>query len=121
MSENRKIILDIVSNANNHPTAEEIYQQIRAAGKRMSLATVYNNLNTLADEGLIRRLSFDGKSVHFDKIRRHDHMVCSVCGRISDLMLEDMTGLLEQAAGVHLQSYDLKLICVCDQCRGGST
>ncbi|MCD8104794.1 MAG: transcriptional repressor [Lachnospiraceae bacterium] len=116
MSENRKIILDIVTKANNHPTAEEIYQQIRAAGRRMSMATVYNNLNTLADEGLIRRLSVDGKSVRFDKTRRHDHMVCSVCGRIKDLMLEDLTDLFERSAGVKLQSYDLQLIYVCEQC-----
>ncbi len=116
MSENGKIILEMVSNANNHPTAEDIYQQARAEGKRMSMATVYNNLNTLVKEGLIRRLTIDGKSDHFDKTSRHDHLVCSRCGKIRDLKLEDMTAMLERTSGERLKSYDLKLIYVCKEC-----
>jgi len=120
MSENGKIILDIVSNANNHPTAEDIYQQVHAEGKKMSMATVYNNLNMLANEGLIRRLTVDGKSEHYDNTTRHDHLVCGVCGKISDLMLDDMSAQLERACGIKLKSYDLKLIYVCEQCRNAA-
>ncbi|MCD8022088.1 MAG: transcriptional repressor [Lachnospiraceae bacterium] len=117
MSENGKIILDIVQKADDHPTAEDIYQKVRSEGKKMSMATVYNNLNSLVAEGRIRRLTFDGKSEHYDRMARHDHLVCSGCGKIRDLMLDDMTDRLEHASGVRLKTYDLKLIYVCERCQ----
>ncbi|MCD7819589.1 MAG: transcriptional repressor [Lachnospiraceae bacterium] len=117
MTENGKTILDIIEKAGNHPTAEDIYQQVREKGKKMSMATVYNNLNSLVSEGLIRRVMTDGKSEHYDKTMRHDHLICDVCGKISDLMLDDLTVLLERQSGVRLKAYDLKLIYICEQCR----
>ncbi len=117
MSANKDMILKIVLRVDSHPTAEDIYGIIRKHGRKISMATVYNNLNSLAEEGLIRRVSFDGKSEHYDKAVRHDHLVCSECGKITDLMLEDMTGALERDSGVKLESYDLKLFYICDECR----
>ncbi len=117
MTENGRRILDIILKLHNHPTAEDIYQQLLIEGKRMSMGTVYNNLNTLCEEGLIRKLSIDGKIERYDKILRHDHLVCSTCGSIKDVTLQDLTEQLEKESGLKLDAYDLKLFYVCDQCR----
>lgn len=117
MTENGRIILDMVSHADSHPTAEDIYCEIRAKGVKMSMATVYNNLNSLCNEGQIRRVAIDGAADRYDKVARHDHLVCSSCGKITDLMLDDMTDIFAKSAGITPDSYDLKLFYICDECR----
>ena len=117
MTANGKIILDIINQSNNHLTAEEIYNEVKLLGKRMSIATVYNNLNSLYEAGEIRKLSLEDKTEHYDKLLRHDHLVCKGCGKITDLMFDDMTKLFEKNAGVKLETYDLKLIYICKECK----
>ncbi len=117
MTENGKRILEIIEKSHNHPTAEDIYHQMLMSGRKMSLATVYNNLTALCEEGFIRKLSFDGKIERYDKPVRHDHLICGVCGRISDITLEDLTQMLEERSGVKLKAYDLKLFYICDECK----
>ncbi len=117
MTDNRNTILDLVLHAGSHPTADDIYQQLRSNGRRVTLATVYNNLNTLCEEGSIQRVSFNERSERYDKPDRHDHLVCKSCGKISDISLEDFTKMLEACSGVTLEGYDLKLLYICDACR----
>ncbi|MCD8118965.1 MAG: transcriptional repressor [Lachnospiraceae bacterium] len=121
MTQNGKAILEIVERSEDHPTAEDIFKELRAEGNHMSIATVYNNLNSLAGEGRIRRLSVDGRTDRFDRTARHDHMVCSVCGRIRDLWLDDLTGVFERASGEKVDSYDLNIFYVCEDCRRKET
>ncbi len=117
MTKNSNLILDLITNSHDHPTAEDIYYKIRMDGRKMSMATVYNSLNTLCEDGLIRRVNFDGKAERYDKTVPHDHMICSVCGKITDIKLDDLTQILEQQSGKKLDSYDLKLYYVCDGCK----
>ncbi len=117
MKVNKELILNTVLEADNHPTADDIYHLLYNSGKKISMATVYNNLNSLVDDGLIHRVTVDGKSEHYDKVVRHDHMVCSVCGKITDLMLDDITPILEEKSGLELESYDLKLFYICNDCK----
>ena len=58
------------------------------------LATVYNNLNMLCDKELIRKISLEGSPDRYDRKRRHDHLVCRKCGRLSDMVFEDLTATL---------------------------
>ena len=53
----------------------------------------------------------------YDRTRRHDHLVCKKCGRLLDVDLGDLTAQLTGKAGVHILSYDLKLLYVCEECR----
>lgn len=121
MTQNGKMILDIVEKSENHPTAEDIFNSLRDASVRMSMATVYNNLNSLVQEGRIRRLIIDGKTERYDRTARHDHMVCSKCGKIRDLWMSDLTGLLEQASGEKIGAYDLNIYYVCEECKEVTT
>ena len=83
----------------------------------MVLATVYNNLNRLWEEDRIRKISVEGMPDRYDRIVRHDHLVCRKCGRLLDVDLGDLTAQLEQKAGIPILSYDLKLVYLCDACR----
>lgn len=59
----------------------------------MVRATVYNNLNYLSENGLIRRVRMHGGPDHFDGVlESHEHLVCDVCGKISDLSIKDIRG-----------------------------
>ena len=117
MPKNSKIILDIIEKSYDHPTAEDIHKKVAKAGFSVSIATVYNNLSALADAGLIRRLVLPDGPCRYDKLRRHDHLVCSECGGVADLELPDLKGLLEERAKIDFDSYELQLFQVCDQCR----
>lgn len=110
-------ILEIVSASRSHMTAEEIFDTLRRTYPAVVLATVYNNLNRLLQEGLIRKVSVEGMPDRYDRIQRHDHLVCKGCGRLLDIDLGDLTAQLEENAGISILSYDLKLMYLCENCK----
>ena len=117
MTANAERILKIVSASTEHLTAEEMYAKLAQSGGKMSLATVYNSLNRLYAEGLVRKIPMDGQPDRYDKTVRHDHLVCEKCGAISDVMLDDYLALFADKAGVKVDFYDLKLFYLCKKCR----
>ena len=112
-----KKILEIVSYSRSHMTAEEIFDVLRQTYPTVVLATVYNNLNRLWQEDLIRKVSVEGMPDRYDRIQRHDHLVCKGCGRLLDIDLGDLTAQLEKRAGISILSYDLKLNDLCEDCQ----
>lgn len=121
MTKYAKKIHEIVEASRSHMTAEQIFQELKKVYPAVVLATVYNNLNKLWQEGLIRKVSVEGMPDRYDRIQRHDHLVCKVCGRLMDLGLADLTQELQRQAGVPILSYDLKLLYICEQCRERQT
>ena len=112
-----KKILEIVSSSHSHMTAEEIFDVLRQTYPAVVLATVYNNLNRLWQDDLIRKVSVEGMPDRYDRIQRHDHLVCKRCGRLLDIDLGDLTKQLEKKAGLPILSYDLKLTYLCEDCK----
>ena len=110
-------ILEIVSEAGRHLTAEQVFLEMKRRYPSVVMATVYNNLNALSVQGLIRRLSVEGQPDRYDRNSRHDHLLCRRCGTIRDVFLEDMTELLKTETGIEIDDYDLRLSYICDQCR----
>lgn len=112
-----KKILEIVEASCSHMTAEQIFETLRQTYPKVVLATVYNNLNRLWQEGLIRKVSVEGLPDRYDRIQRHDHLVCRQCGKLLDIDLGDLTRQLEEKTGFPILSYDLKLLYLCEECR----
>lgn len=112
-----KKILEIVEASYSHMTAEQIFETLRQTYPKVVLATVYNNLNRLWQEGLIRKVSVEGLPDRYDRIQRHDHLVCRQCGKLLDIDLGDLTRQLEEKTGFPILSYDLKLLYLCEECR----
>lgn len=83
----RKLVLDAVRQSYNHPTADEIYNAVRAQDDKISRGTVYRNLNLLADAGEILSIKTPGGS-RFDRtIEPHAHIICTSCSRVIDVPL----------------------------------
>lgn len=110
-------ILEIVESSFSHMTAEQVFEQLRETYPTVVLATVYNNLNRLCEENRIRKVSVEGMPDRYDRIQRHDHLVCKKCGKLLDIDLGDLTAQLEQKVGIPILSYDLKLMYLCEECR----
>ena len=110
-------ILTIVMRKGEHPTAEQVFMEMKANNPKIAQGTVYNNLNALVDEGRIIRISEPGFPDRFDNTTRHDHMVCIKCGRLADVKLPDFTEEIECDSGEKIISYDLRIRYICPECR----
>ena len=116
MTKNAAYILDIINDSDNHLTAEQIFLSLKERNRTVAQATVYNNLSYLYKEGLIRKISVEGYPDRYDKILRHDHLVCRKCGRLAGMLLEDLTEKLQSQLGIQMLSYDLKINYICEEC-----
>lgn len=86
MTKQRQVILEELRMMRTHPTADELYERVRVRMPRISLGTVYRNLEKLAGSGIIRRLESTGSQMRFDgDIHGHQHIRCISCGRIVDI------------------------------------
>ena len=117
VTKNAQLILDIIARSSGHLTAEQIHMVLRESGHRMALATVYNNLAQLHGEGRVRKVCVEGYPDRYDKMTRHDHLVCRVCGKLSDVHFKDLTELLQSQTDEELLSYDLQVSYICPACR----
>ena len=120
MTKNAEYILEIINNSKNHPTAEQVFLLLKEKNEKAVLATVYNNLAWLYENGLIRKISAEGNPDRYDRTERHDHLICRCCGRITDVMLGDLTAELQAQLGIQMLSYDLRISYVCPDCRKNS-
>ena len=117
MTKYEKEIFAIVNISREHLTVEQIFLKLRDIHPQVVLATVYNNLNRLLEEGLIRKVSVEGMPDRYDKMKKHDHLVCKRCGKLVDVTLEDLTASLKKQLGNDFLSYDLKVFYICPACR----
>lgn len=111
-----KVILDIINNSDTHLTAEQVFFELKKEYPAVALATVYNNLNSLCQQGKIRKISVEGCTERYDKNTRHDHLVCRRCGKLSDIHLEDITEQLKKQVGFEIDGYDIKVQYLCPEC-----
>ena len=117
MTRNGKLILDIINNSCEHLTAEQVFFEAKKVVPKIVLATIYNNLNQLTEDGLIRKISIVGNPDRFDKATKHDHLVCCKCGALSDICFSDLTASLSEQLGEPILSYDLNVNYICPKCR----
>jgi Fur family ferric uptake transcriptional regulator len=117
----RRVILEEIRKVNTHPTADEVYEMVRKRLPRISLGTVYRNLEILSTCGLIQKIGPVSSQMRFDgDPRGHYHIRCIYCGRVEDAPIE-MIDTLEQE--VRTKSYyeilghRLEFIGVCPACR----
>ncbi len=110
-------ILAAVNSSTEHLTAAGIYMKMKKENSKVSLATVYNNLNRLYAMGLVRKVTGERGPDRYDKTRRHDHLICKRCGRITDVELTDLTRRIAQEIGENPLYYDLRISYICPVCK----
>lgn len=92
------MIKNFLMERKDHPTADIVYMNVRKQNPNISLGTVYRNLTLLADIGEIARLRVGDGVDHFDAdLSSHYHFVCSKCGAVMDLEMENIEGITELA------------------------
>lgn len=118
-SKQREIILQIVQNSMDHPTADKIYEKARKELPNISLGTVYRNLNQLAETGTIRKIS-TGTSDRFDKtLKDHCHFHCTKCEKIIDLPVVYVAQLKEdlmRKEGHKIEYEEILFTGICKEC-----
>lgn len=116
----RKLILSVLEGRTDHPTAEELYHELRERGESISLATVYRTLRTLAQEGFLRELKGPGPDRFDPHTHPHYHFRCRVCGRVHDLDLPYRAELdrVDVGPGFQVISHEIVWEGICPACRG---
>ena len=117
----RQVILNAVRESTGHPTASEIYEMARKSLPRISLGTVYRNLQVLSDSGMVRTLKVEGSKKHFDRnISRHNHILCTCCGRVEDVGYDlnaDVEKTVGGISGYKVTGHCLTFTGVCPRCK----
>ncbi len=117
----RQVILEEVQKIASHPTAVGLYEIVRRRLPKISLGTVYRNLELLSRLGAIQKLEFGGPEARFDgDVRRHDHVRCVRCGKVDDIHtppLDLLGGRTDDSGGYKILDYRLEYLGVCPQCR----
>lgn len=117
----RAAVFDYLSGVTHHPTAEDVFLAVKAKVPRISLATVYKNLEALVQCGAASKLTYGDASARYDiRTDHHYHTRCLACGKICDLDAGEGPLLLEQIKpplGFEVQDYRLELLGRCRACR----
>lgn len=116
----RTIILQKLREVTSHPTADEIYAMTREKLPKISLGTVYRNLELLTRQGQIICLENGGAQKRFDgNIKPHHHVRCVECGKIGDVVTSQQAPSVydAQAEGFTLTGAEILFEGVCDRCK----
>jgi Fur family transcriptional regulator, peroxide stress response regulator len=99
LTRQREVVLQVIRESMSHLTANEVFDGAKGLLPTISFATVYNSLRYLKDAGLIAEISFGNGASRFDRITsRHDHALCTECGKLVDIEMEHPRELVAQAA-----------------------
>ena len=120
MTKQRRVILEEINRAHQHPSAYEIYELVRNRLPHVSLGTIYRNLEVLSESGMISKLEIAGTQRRYDgDTDVHSHIRCIKCGRVDDLDAEPVlkfNGAVNQTAGYEILGHKLEVTGVCPGC-----
>ncbi|MBS1262668.1 MAG: Peroxide-responsive repressor PerR [Calditrichaeota bacterium] len=121
MTAQRKAVLDVLHRWHDHPTADEVFLRVRKLLPKVSLATVYRNLDVLAEQDEIQVIEFPGQPRRYDAVTRpHYHIVCVECGRVEDIHLDrvpDLGALVQRTGAYEVLATRLEFEGRCSRCR----
>lgn len=120
LTRQREVVLEVIRNAPEHMTANEVFSKAKAKVTSISFATVYNSLRYLKEAGLIAEIQFGNGASRFDRMTsRHDHAICTRCGMLVDIQIDHPQDLLERAATLSNfkpEALEFTLRGVCPEC-----
>ena len=120
LTQQRRVILEVLRSGNIHPTADTIYEMVRKQLPRISLGTVYRNLEILTALGEIQTLEMCGSQKRYDGIaRKHYHIRCINCGCIEDAPIAPMSALEDKLYGstvFTIMGHRLEFVGLCPEC-----
>ena len=120
LTKQRQIVLQVIRDATEHLTANEIFDKSKLLLPTISFATVYNSLRFLKDAGHIAEIGFGNGASRFDAMTtRHDHAICTKCGKLVDMEIElpaEIVNFASESSKFKLESIELTLRGICPEC-----
>ena len=99
LTKQREVVLQVIRTAENHLTANEVFDEAKRLLPTISFATVYNSLRFLKDAGHIAEIQFGNGASRFDRTtHRHDHAICTSCGKLVDIEMDHPAEIMKMAA-----------------------
>ncbi len=122
LTKQREVVLQVIRDADEHLTASEVFAAAKDLLPSISFATVYNSLRFLKEEGHIAEIQFGNGASRFDRMTsRHDHAICTQCGKLVDIEMDLPVELLKNAAKFSKfkpESIEFTLRGLCPECAG---
>lgn len=120
----RLAIFKMLISTDAHPTAQEIYRQVKQEHPMITLATVYHTLDMLIQIGMAKELGFSGLSTRFEaNMKPHINLICLKCGKIEDLnepnSLEALRALIDKNSEFKISDQRVEFSGYCKQCQTG--
>lgn len=114
----RIMILDhLIRNTAKHLTAEQIHDAMQKKTPMLSLATVYNTLNSFVESGLVMALTITGTEIRYEYTTTpHHHLLCKHCGKIIDIDIECPNAQLRNIDGYRVDEVHGYFKGICRDC-----
>ena len=120
----RKIIIkELLKQAEQHLSAEDIYNAVKKEHPEIGLATVYRTLDLLADLEIIHKIDFGDGRARYElgggEHHHHHHLICLTCGEViefNDDLLDDLEAAIKQQSGFTVVDHQVKFYGICDKC-----
>lgn len=120
-SKQRELVYKTLCELKTHPTAEELYEILKKKMPRLSLSTVYRNLELLNSLGYIQKIDTGDRHKRFDgDPREHTHMHCIKCGRVVDIEMKDDFNFVDAIIdnkGFVVLSHSINFKGICPNCQ----
>lgn len=123
-TEQREIVLSILLHAEDHLSAEEVYNEVKAQNvdSNIGIATVYRALSFLEEVDLITSITFgsDGKKYESNSKSHHDHLICTECGKIVEFLDDEIEKRQERIAKKNkfkITNHSMQLYGICADCQ----
>jgi len=121
LTRQRRHVYEVLLGQQDHPSAMEVFLRARPGMSSLSLATVYNVLETLAECGLVRKVHLDrGSTRYCANVAKHGHFTCTICGAVLDVPLlpgAQLEKLHQLPRGYTVTHQDISLHGECVTCR----
>ena len=118
LTKQRREVYEVLKAQLDHPTATEVFIRAKARVPGISLATVYNCLETLTHSGLVKQVNLDrGPSRYCPNLKEHGHFHCEKCGGVFDVdLLDTPNTALALPRGAVVNRLDISLRGLCPRC-----
>ncbi len=119
-SAQRDAVLNELSSRHDHPTADELYHELRKTMPNISMGTVYRNLSLLSENGMIQRLTYAGADRFDANTHVHYHLLCTCCKKVFDIEMPILENLNDTAgchSGAEIKAHQLTFIGICENCK----